>query len=56
MNSEIEIGKLGDPLMSDGVQLGCGQYIGQRVVVRVHHKGVTIYILLEAFGNSPFQC
>ena len=54
MNGEIEPGKLGDPLMSGGIQLGHGQNVGQRVIVIVHSKGGTIQVLLDAFSNSPF--
>ena len=52
---EIELGKLGDPLISGGIQLGLGEYIDQRAVDGVCSKGVTVHILLEAFGNSPLN-
>ena len=42
--------------MSSGIQLDHGQYVGQRVIIRVHCEGVAIKALLETFGNSPFQC
>ena len=54
VNGEIELGKLGDPAMSGGIQLGHGKDVGQRAVVGVHHEGVAIQVLLETFGNSPF--
>ena len=53
VNGEIELGMLDDPLMSSRIQLGHGQNVDQRVVVRVHCKGGTVQALLEAFGNSP---
>ena len=49
MNGEIVVGKLGDPLMSSGIQFGHGQDIGPRGIVRVHSKSITIQVLFGSF-------
>ena len=52
---EVVICQAGDPAMAGCIQLGCGQYICERIIIGINVKGRPLQILVEFLDHYPLE-
>ena len=53
---KIDMHKGSYPFVTGGIKVQCHHYASQWVVVCPYQEGLIEQVLIEMFGNSPFQC
>ena len=55
MQPEVVICQAGDPAMTGCIQLGCGQYICERIIICIYIEGQPIQVFVEFLDHCPLE-